>query len=121
MSNTNKDKIKHCSNYDNDPKQCVNNKCWYYYKEKKCGINYMCDNNKKLINKRIENMKKTSEKVRNLTRLKKQSKRSRLSKKKSRRLSSRKKSRRLSSRKKSKRSSSKKKSKRSSSRKKSNK
>jgi hypothetical protein len=98
---TDSNNINNCSQFNNDPKKCVDNKCWYYFKERKCGVNYMNKKDKKTVNKRLETMQKMSKKTKDL----KQSKRKSLLRKKSKRRSlSRKKSKRRSlSRKKSKR------------------
>ena len=55
-----KDNQQHqCNIYNNQPKQCIENNCWYYFQQKKCGVNYI---NKKNTNKQISIIEKRSNK-----------------------------------------------------------
>jgi hypothetical protein len=69
-----------CNEYNNNSKQCIENKCWYYFQQKKCGVNYMNYKNKKTADKRINQIQKKSKKI---SKLKKSRKKLRRSKKKS--------------------------------------
>lgn len=53
---------RRCNEYNHQPKQCVENKCWYYFPHKKCGVNYMIYDNKIKANKQINIIQKRSNK-----------------------------------------------------------
>lgn len=85
MSEKKQSEKHRCNKYNNDSKQCIENKCWYYFQQKKCGVNYMNYKDKKTADKRINRIQKRSKKISELKKSRKKSRRSRRSRKKSKR------------------------------------
>ena len=89
MSEKKQSEKHRCNEYNNDSKQCIENKCWYYFQQKKCGVNYMNYKDKKTAYKRINRIQKRSKKI---SELKKSRKKSRKKSKRSRKISSKRRS-----------------------------
>lgn len=61
MNNKHSNEICRCNKYNNDSKKCIDNKCWYYFPLKKCGVNYimLTKDDKKQLKKHSKRFKKS--------------------------------------------------------------